>query len=436
MSRESEEVVLASLLQDNTRVEALTALVSEADFGNAMLSAFWQKAVDLIHEGEGADVFTTADGDDEALAFLGRLVMHSVSANCETHARRVRESGVKRRVVNQGQDLIEFASTKEATAEDCIARVTNHATSLVETTTDGGAVLIHETIPAVVEDLEARLNGEIRNVKTFYRNVDAITGGFEGGDLVLLAGRPGMGKTTLAMNIAMKRAFKGGCPLIFSIEMPNKQLVYRLAGGLAGIDVSKFRQGQFTNEEWDRLIPALKKIENLPIVIDDSPRQTLGDLRTRTRRACHEHPIDLVIVDYLGLIKSRLDKRIDAITEISAGLKAIGREFDVPVLALSQLNRGVEMRDDKRPLLSDLRDSGSLEQDADSVLMVYRDIVYNDDSPYGNAAEVNVVKNRHGPLGKCWFEFDGPANRFIELTHAPEVRVPEAPRSTFRERYN
>jgi replicative DNA helicase len=435
-SRESEEVVLAGLLQDNLRVEQLTALVSPSDFGNPTIAALWEKAVEVIHDTGAVDVWTLADGDEDILAFLINLVKLSVTVNSEHHARRVREHGVKRKIVEKGQDLIELASDRESSAEDCIARVSEHATSLIQDSGGTGAARIEAAMPSVVEDLEARMNGEVLNVKTFYKNIDAVQGGMEGGDLVLLAGRPGMGKTTLAMNIAIKRAAKGGCPLVYSLEMPTKQLVYRLAGGLAGIDVSKFRGGSFTDEEWGRLIPALKRIEEMPIIIDDNPRMTVGDMRTRTRRACHDHPIDLVIIDYLGLIKSKQEKRLDAVTEISAGLKEIAREFNVPVMALSQLNRGVEMREDKRPLLSDLRDSGSLEQDADSVLMVYRDIVYNEESPYGEAAEVNIVKNRHGPLGKCWFQFDGEANRFIELTHAPEVREPEQQRSSFRERYS
>jgi len=260
----------------------------------------------------------------------------------------------------------------------------------------------------------------ITGVPTGWDSFDEMTSGLQKGDLVIVAGRPSMGKTSFAMNIAEHAAIKGGVPTaVFSMEMPGEQLAMRMLSSLGRIDQHKIRTGKLEDEDWPRLTSAVGILAEAPLFIDDTPALSPNDLRARARRLSREHGLGLVVIDYLQLMQvyGTKENRTNEISEISRSLKALAKELEVPVIALSQLNRGLEQRPNKRPIMSDLRESGAIEQDADVIAFIYRDEVYNEDSPDKGTAEIIIGKQRNGPIGTTRLTFLGQFTRFENFIH-------------------
>ena len=290
----------------------------------------------------------------------------------------------------------------------------------------GGADFIHisQVLTEVVERIAILHEQEeaIIGVSTGYADLDSKTSGLQPSDLIILAGRPSMGKTSFAMNLAEHIAIKGDAPVaVFSMEMPAEQLVMRMMSSLGHIDQNRVRTGQLLADDWPRLTSAMSLLNDAKLYIDDSPGLTPMEVRARARRLMREHgQLGLIVIDYLQLMQSssgRSENRTSEITEISRSLKSLAKELKVPVIALSQLNRNLEQRTDKRPIMSDLRESGAIEQDADLVVFIYRDEVYNEDSPDKGIAEIIIAKQRNGPLGRVRLAFMGQYTRFENLAH-------------------
>ena len=264
-------------------------------------------------------------------------------------------------------------------------------------------------------DILSQQDNPLTGVSTGFTDIDEMTAGLQPSDLVIVAGRPSMGKTTLAVNFAENAAIKNQVPVaIFSMEMPGESLALRMMSSLGHIDQHKIRTGKLDDDDWPRLTSAVSLLDTAPLFIDDTPALTPMEMRARARRLKREHDIGLIVIDYLQLMttgKSN-ENRTNEISEISRNLKALAKELDVPVIALSQLNRSLEQRSDRRPVMSDLRESGAIEQDADVIIFIYRDEVYNEESPHKGLAEIIIGKQRNGPIGTRLLTFRGQFTRF------------------------
>jgi replicative DNA helicase len=290
-------------------------------------------------------------------------------------------------------------------------------------TRQGGPINISEFLSKAMDKIEmlSHLKDPITGVATGYNELDEMTSGLQQSDLVIIAGRPSMGKTTFAMNIAEHVAIKSTAPvLIFSMEMPGEALVMRLLSSLCRIDQQSIRTGKIQDSDWPRIASTVSMLSTAPLFIDDTPALSPVELRARSRRIAKEHgQIGLIVIDYLQLMQVQgfSENRTAEISEISRSLKSLAKELKVPVIALSQLNRGLEQRADKRPVMSDLRESGAIEQDADLILFIYRDEVYNDGTPDKGTAEIIIAKQRNGPIGKLRLTFLGQFTRFENFIH-------------------
>jgi replicative DNA helicase len=270
--------------------------------------------------------------------------------------------------------------------------------------------------------------GNITGIPTGFDKFDENTTGLHPGELIIVAGRPSMGKTTFAMNIAENAAIGHKTPVaVFSMEMPGEQLAMRMISSLGRIDQHHIRTGQLTDEDWPRITSAVHMLSEANLFIDDTPAMSPGEVRARARRIKRKHGLGLIVIDYLQLMQvpGGSENRATEISEISRGMKALAKELSVPVIALSQLNRSLEQRTDKRPIMSDLRESGAIEQDADLIVFIYRDEVYNEDSPDKGMAEIIIAKQRNGPIGKSVLTFLGKYTKFEN--YIPEMYINEGP---------
>jgi replicative DNA helicase len=285
-------------------------------------------------------------------------------------------------------------------------------------------VKLNDVLKSTIDRLDSlhQSQGAITGLPTGFTRLDEFTSGLQGGDLIIIAGRPSMGKTTLALNIAENAALGAGkSAAVFSMEMSVEQLAFRMVASLGRVDQSHLRNGRFGDDDWPRIHGAIQQMAEAPIYIDDTPSMTPTEVRARARRLHRERGLDLIVIDYLQLMRvaGNAENRATEISEISRSLKGLARELRVPVIALSQLNRSVESRTDKKPVMSDLRESGAIEQDADLILFIYRDEVYNHDSPRKGIADINVAKQRNGPTGEFPLTFLGKFTKFEN--YAPEL---------------
>jgi replicative DNA helicase len=276
-----------------------------------------------------------------------------------------------------------------------------------------------QALPPLIDMIDDLYNNpnKPRGLPTGFIDFDSKTGGLRGGDLLIVAGRPSMGKSTLAINMAEHAALKEGIRAsvaIFSLEMPAEQILTRMLSSVGNVNLGNIRSGKLSEDDWPRITGATKQLQDAKIFIDDTPALTPTELRARSRRIKREHGLDLIVVDYLQLmsVPGTKENRATEISEISRGLKALAKELNCPVIALSQLNRGVEQRENKKPVMSDLRESGAIEQDADMILLIYRDEVYNRETPKKGVAEIDLAKHRNGEIGEIRLTFKGANSRF------------------------
>jgi replicative DNA helicase len=436
-SVEAEQSVLGGLLLEATALDKITDLVQPDDFYRQEHRLIFRQIVRLSEQAKPVDVITVAEALEIAgeldkvggLPYLGGLAQNVPSAaNIRRYGEIVRERSIMRKLAEVGSDIA--SSAYNPTGRDA-AQLLDEAESKVFEIAEAGSkgkqgfISMPPLLTQVVERIEtlyARDNtSDVTGTATGFTDLDRKTSGLHPGDLVIVAGRPSMGKTALAINIAENVALDSKLPVaIFSMEMGAAQLVMRMIGSVGKLNQQDLRTGKLQDDDWGRLTQALGKLNDAPIHIDESAALSSLDLRARSRRLHRQNNgLGLIVVDYLQLMSSNVGKasenRATEISEISRSLKALAKELQVPVIALSQLNRSLEQRTDKRPVMSDLRESGAIEQDADLILFIYRDEVYNSDSPSQGKAEIIIGKQRNGPIGKVELAFRGEYTRFDNL---------------------
>ncbi|MBK8523746.1 MAG: replicative DNA helicase [Betaproteobacteria bacterium] len=431
-SIEAEQSVLGGLLLDNQAYDKISDLVSESDFYRDEHRRIFRSIQRMLERGKPVDVVTVAEALDGAgetehtggLAYLGELAQNTPSAaNIRRYGEIVRERAILRQLVTAGDEIASSALNPlgrepKTLLDEAEAKVFAIAESGMRHQT--GFQHINPLLTQVVEriqELHDRDNpSDITGIPTGYNDLDTMTSGLQPGDLVIIAGRPSMGKTSLALNIAEHVAIEYGAPVaVFSMEMGGAQLAMRMLASVGRLNQQNVRTGRLNDDEWSRLSFALGKIHEKAIYIDETPALNPIDLRARARRLHRQcGKLGLIVIDYLQLMSgsSSGENRATEISEISRSLKGLAKELECPVIALSQLNRSLEQRPNKRPVMSDLRESGAIEQDADVIMFIYRDQVYNPDSEDKGTAEIIIGKQRNGPIGTVRLSFLGEYTRF------------------------
>ncbi len=428
-SLQAEQAVLGGLMLDNNAWDSIADVVCEEDFYRRNHRLIFRAIAQLAEQGNPLDAVTLSEwleqnsllNDVGGLSALGMLAQSTPSAaNIKAYAAIVRENSVMRQLIDVGNQIANSAYETEGRDSGALL---DHAEKLVFDIAEQGKRgkrgfrNIRGLLAAAVDriDMLFQQDSAITGVSTGFTDLDNMTAGLQPSDLIIVAGRPSMGKTTLAVNFAENAAIKDQVPVaIFSMEMPGEHLALRMMSSLGHIDQHKIRTGKLDDDDWPRLTSAVSLLDGAPIFIDDTPALTPMELRARARRLKREHNLGLIVIDYLQLMQgsSNRENRATEISEISRNLKALAKELEVPVIALSQLNRSLEQRTDRRPVMSDLRESGAIEQDADVIMFIYRDEVYNEDSPQKGLAEIIIGKQRNGPIGKCTLTFRGQFTRF------------------------
>lgn len=429
----AEQSILGGLMLDNRVWDNISSKVCETDFYRPEHRVLFRAIITLANKNQPFDLVTLLDtlksheslDDAGGEAYLFEIANNTPSvANILAYTDIVREKSVHRQLISVAQDiadsaynthgrevheLLDFAETKVFAIAD-------------QTQSDGGPAPIKQILVKAVDKIDALFHSgdAITGISTGLMDLDNLTSGLQKSDLVIVAGRPSMGKTTFVMNISEHVAIEAKKPvLVFSMEMPSDSLAMRMISSLGRIDQHRVRTGKLEDDDWPRITSAMNMLSEAPLFIDDTPALSPAELRSRARRLMKEHgSLGLIVIDYLQLMKVpgfKADSRTAEISEISRSLKALAKELEVPVIALSQLNRSLEQRQDKRPVMSDLRESGAIEQDADLICFIYRDEVYNDESPDKGIAEIIIAKQRNGPIGKVKVAFLGKYTRFEDL---------------------
>ncbi|GGE05892.1 replicative DNA helicase [Marinithermofilum abyssi] len=427
-SQEAEQAVLGAILIDPSVLVTVTERVRPEDFYRQAHQKLFQVMIDLSERGEPVDLVTlTSELQNRKLleeaggvSYLTELAAAvPTAANVDYYARIVEEKAILRRLIRTATEI----ATSGYNGGEEVARVIDQAEKKIldisQRRMSKGFTPIKELLMDTFERIESLHynQGKLTGVPSGYADLDRMTSGFQASDLIILAARPSMGKTAFSLNVAQNVAIRAGKPVaIFNLEMSAPQLVQRMLAAEGNIDAQVFRSGQLSDEDWEKLTMAISSLAEAPIFIDDTPGISVFEIRAKLRRLQAEHGLGLVLIDYLQLIEGRgRESRQQEISEISRSLKLLARELHVPVIALSQLSRAVEQRQDKRPMLSDLRESGSIEQDADIVSFLYRDDYYNEDSEKKNIIEVILAKHRNGPVGKVELLFLKNYNKFLSL---------------------
>ena len=442
-SIEAEQSVIGGLLLENEALDKVADILSAEDFYQFDHKTIFQHIAKLIERNRPADIVTVAESLESTaeltqiggIAYLGSLAQNTpTAANIRRYAEIVRERAIMRKLVIVGSGIAESAySPNGRDAQQLLDEAEAKIFQIAEggKRSSEGFQDIKVLLPQVAERIDLLFSrdnpSDVTGIPTGFSDLDSMTSGFQGGDLVIVAGRPSMGKTAFSINIAENVALDTGLPVaIFSMEMASTQLAMRMIGSVGRLDQHRMRTGRLEDEDWEKLTTALGKLNEAPIFIDEGAALSSFDVRARSRRLHRQcGKLGLIVVDYLQLMAAPAgrqgENRATEISEISRSLKALAKELDVPVVALSQLNRSVEQRPDKRPVMSDLRESGAIEQDADLILFIYRDEVYNPDSIDKGTAEIIIAKQRNGPIGRVRLTFIGEHTRFENFANAGYV---------------
>ncbi len=428
-SIEAEQSLIGGLMQDAQAWDKVADVVESDDFYRKDHKVIFEAIAKLIENGSPTDVITVSEyldshgtlGQAGGFDYLGTLVNETPgAANARAYAKIIRERSTLRALINAGNEIAGSAFSNDGrTAAEVLDAAEGLVFEIAEKGSRGkkGFKSLKQILPATVDriDMLHQSDGSITGVSSGFNEFDKMTAGLQGGDLVIVAGRPSMGKTTFAVNMAENAAIGAKVPTaIFSMEMPSEQLAFRMISSLGRVDQSHLRTGNFPDEDWSRINTAVQLMSDAPIFIDDTPGLAPTEIRARARRLQREHGLGLIVVDYLQLMQvpGNSENRATEISEISRGLKALAKEMNCPVIALSQLNRSVEQRTDKRPVMSDLRESGAIEQDADLIVFIYREEVYNPDTPRKGIADICIAKQRNGPIGDFPLTFVGRYTKF------------------------
>jgi replicative DNA helicase len=430
-SIEAEQAVLGGLMLDNNGWDKVADVITEEDFYRRDHRIIFSAIATLANAGHPCDAVTLSEYLDKhneldnvgGLSYLGSLANNTpTAANIKAYAEIVRERAVLRNLITVSNDISNTAYNPEGrTSQEVLEIAEQRVFEIADKGARGNSgykgmkTLLTKAVDTI--DKLFQLDSPITGVPTGFKDFDEQTAGLQNSDLIIVAGRPSMGKTCFSMGIVENAAIKHQQSVaVFSMEMPGEQLAMRMMSSLGHIDQHKIRTGKLGDEDWPRLTSAVGLLSEAKIYIDDTPALSPSEVRARSRRIAREHGLDLIVIDYLQLMQgspgASRENRATEISEISRSLKALAKELNVPVIALSQLNRSLEQRPNKRPVMSDLRESGAIEQDADVIVFLYRDEVYNEDSPDKGTAEIIVGKQRNGPIGTTRLTFLGQYTRF------------------------
>ncbi len=436
-SIEAEQSVLGGLLLDNAAWDRISDLLREDDFYRFDHRLIWHHVRRLIELSRPADVVTvheslesTGKADEVGgLAYLNALAHNTPSAaNIRRYAEIVHERSLLRKLVSAADEIVAAAFNPQGKeARELLDEAEARVFRIAQESARGGDGFqeIQPLLASVVERIDELYHREgdsdVTGVPTGFVDLDRMTSGLQPGDLVVVAGRPSMGKTSLAMNIGEYVAIEQGLPVaVFSMEMGATQLAMRMVGSVGMLDQHRMRTGKLRAEDWPRLTSAVQRVQEAQIYIDESAALNSTEIRGKARRLARQcGQLGLIIIDYMQLMSSvggKSENRATELSEISRSLKGLAKELNCPVVALSQLNRSLEQRPNKRPVMSDLRESGAIEQDADLILFIYRDEVYNPDSPDKGTAEIIIAKQRNGPIGTVRLTFQGASTRFLNFS--------------------
>ena len=444
-SIEAEQSVLGGLMLDNMAWDKINDLVHEEDFYRFDHRLIFKTIATLIEQGHPADVLTVFESlqshgrldDMGGMVYLNALVTSvSSAAHIRRYAEIIHDRSLLRKLVSASDNIAESAFNTQGVETKKIIDAAEQAILNVSEAGQRSTAAFHE-LPVVLSEVLDQINDlyhrdqkdEVTGVSTGFLELDRMTAGLQKGDLIIVAGRPSMGKTSFSMNIAEHVAIIEGLPVaVFSMEMGAKQLGMRILGSVGKLNQGRLRTGQLQDDDWERLTVALEKMHETQLYIDETPALSVMDLRARARRLSRTcGGLGLIVIDYIQLMSGSGtragENRTNEVSEISRSLKALARELECPVIALSQLNRSLENRPDKRPMMSDLRESGAIEQDADVIMFVYRDEVYNKEDPnLKGKAEIGIGKQRNGPIGTVHLKFIGEYTKFDNADFADEYQ--------------
>ena len=428
-SIEAEQSLLGGLMLDHESWDKIADVVTVHDFYRKDHRLIFAAIASLCDAANPCDVVTVSEHLDNrgeleesgGLEYLATLANETPgAANARAYAKILRERSMLRALISAGNEISGSAfSTEGRSATELVDAAERLVFEIAESGSRGrsGFKALKHILPDAVDRIDVlhQSEGNITGIPTGFTEFDKLTAGLQPGDLIIIAGRPSMGKTTLAVNIAENAAIGSKIPpALFSMEMPAQQLAFRMISSLGRVDQTHLRTGTFPDEDWSRINTAVQLMSEAPIFIDDTPGLSPTEIRARSRRLQREHGLGLIVVDYLQLmsVPGSNENRATEISEISRSLKALARELSVPIIALSQLNRSVEQRTDKRPVMSDLRESGAIEQDADLIIFIHREEVYNQDTPRKGIADIVIAKQRNGPIGDFPLTFVGRYTKF------------------------
>ena len=425
----AEQCVLGGMLMSKDAISDVMEVIRPGDHYRPAHQLVHEAILELYGRGEPADPVTVSD----LLAKRGELVrvgggayLHTLiasvptAANAGYYARIVRERAILRRLVEVGTRIVQLGYAGDGDADELVDRAQAEIYGVTERRVSEDFLPLSEIMPGALDEIEAigSRGGVMTGVPTGFADLDALTNGLHAGQMVVIAARPAIGKSTLALDLARAAAVKHRMPTVmFSLEMSRNEITMRLLSAEARVPLHAMRTGQLGEEDWTRLARRMSEVVDAPLFIDDSPNMSMMEIRAKCRRLKQRHDLRMVIVDYLQLMSSprRVENRQQEVSDMSRSLKLLAKEIDVPVVAISQLNRGPEQRNDKRPLLSDLRESGSIEQDSDVVILLHREDAYERESPRAGEADLIVAKHRNGPTTTVTVAFQGHYSRFVDM---------------------
>lgn len=431
-SVEAEQSVIGSMIMDSEAIMVASGIITGEDFYSRQYGILFDTMIEMNEAGKPIDMVTLQNSLREkdvppelsSLEFVRDLLaVLPTSANVKYYADIVYEKALLRKLIHLNEEIANTCYAGKESLEVILEDTEKRMFQLLQRRESGDFVPIRQVVMNAMDRIESasKNKGSVTGIPTGFTDLDYRTAGMQPSDLVLIAARPSMGKTAFVLNIAQYVAFKKNLPVVmFSLEMSKEQLVNRMFSLESSVDAQKLRTGQLNDQDWERLIEGAGVIGKSKLVIDDTPGISVSELRSKCRKLKLEHGISMVIIDYLQLMSGsgRTDSRQQEISDISRALKSIARELNVPVLALSQLSRAVEQRPDHRPMLSDLRESGAIEQDADVVMFIYRDEYYNHDTDRKGVSEIIIAKQRNGPIGTVELAWLPEYTKFANLERA------------------
>jgi replicative DNA helicase len=437
----AEQCVLGSMMMSKDAIADVVEIIGPLDHYRGAHQIVHEAILELYGRGEPADAVMVADllGKQGSLPKAGGLgYLHTLYASVPTavsagyHARIVREQAVLRRLAEAGTRITQLAYDGAGDADERVDRAEAEMCAVTERRAGEDFLPVSEVLPGTLDlvELTGRNGGAVSGVPTGFADLDSLTNGLHPGQAIVIAARPALGKTTLALDIARSAAVKHGlATVMFSLEMNRDEITMRLLSAEARVPLQAMRTGQMSEDDWTRLNRRMGDVSAAPLFLDDSPRMSMMEIRAKCRRLKQRHDLRLVIVDYLQLMTSpkRVENRQQEVSDMSRSLKLLAKELEVPVIVVSQLNRGPEQRNDKRPLLSDLRESGAIEQDSDVVILLHREDAYEQETPRAGEADLIVAKHRNGPTSTVTVAFQGHYSRFVDMARGDNPDNPDNP---------